>query len=65
MNNQVWWIKQRIKDFEETISNEKEEMKIIKKIYRNKIDELESNISSLGEQRREWKDKLIELEEVK
>lgn len=58
------WLKHRIKDFENEISDEKKEMEELKDHYRDKMDVLFSIIVTLGEQRERWKDELMELEEV-
>ena len=53
------WLKHRIKDFENEISDEKKEMEELKDHYRDKMDELFSNIVTLGEQRERWKDECL------
>ena len=63
-NGRKTYLEFRIKDFEKTIYYERKRMKVLKEQYRDKMDELESNISELNIQLSYWWDELNELKEV-
>lgn len=58
------WLKHRIKDFENNITDEEIGREELINQYSDKMDEFESNISTLAEQKRKWEDELKELKGV-